>query len=243
MSNFMDTQGKAVDTRLPSMEIKIGKNSFRIVGNVLRRYGYWVKTPGNKNVFFESLAFDRELEKFTNVESDVVPEYYPTKEYQGKQTRNTPSWAYVATVIDRADGKVKELHLKKTYFEQIIKIAKSKNPATKQMFGDPTDPVTGWDISLEKEKTGPSVMNVKYTVDPFCAMSSSALTDEELEMIENAPTIEERHPRPTREDQETLMRSVLSGEYDAKFAKKEQSDNPTGPAEGADREAINELGG
>lgn len=241
MSNFMDTQGKAVDTRLPSMELKLGKNSFRIVGNILRRYGYWVKTPGNKNVFFESLAFDRELEKFTNAEQDVVPEYFPTKEYQGKETRNTPTWAYVATVIDRAEGKIKELHLKKTYFEAILKIARSKNPATKQMFGDPTNPVTGWDIVLEKEKTGPSVMNIKYNVDPFCAMSPCALTEEELDMIEEAPAIFDRHPRPTREDQLKLMQSILNGEYDAKFAKKDE-DKPSAGGEGIDREAVNELG-
>lgn len=238
----MDTQGKAVDTRLPAMELKLGKNSFRIVGSILRRYGYWVKTPGGKNVFFESLAFDRDLEKFTNVEQDVVPDHFPTKEYNGKETRNTPSWAYVATVIDRADGKLKELHLKKTYFEAILKIARSKNPATKQIFGDPTNPVTGWDIVIEKEKTGPSVMNVKYNVDPFCAMSPSELSEEEIQMVEEAPDVFERHPRPTREDQVKLMETVLNGEYDAKFAKKDADKEETA-GEGTDREAVNELAG
>lgn len=240
MSNFMETQGKAIDTRLPSMELKLGKNTFRIVGSILRRYGYWVKTPGGKFVFFESLAFDRNLEKFTNVEQDVVPDYYPTKEYAGKEVKNTPTWAYVSTVIDRADGKIKELHLKKTYFESILKIARSKNPATKQIFGDPTDVNNGWDIVLEKEKTGPSVMNVKYTVDPFCAMSTSALTEEELLLIEEAPDIFDRHPRPTREDQIKLMESILNGEYDAKFAKKDE-DKPSAGNEGTDREAVSEL--
>lgn len=243
MSNFMETNGKAIDNRLPSMEIKIGKNQFRIVGSILRRYGYWVKTPGQKNVFFESLAFDRDLEKFTNAVQDVVPEFYPTKKgFDGKEARNTPIWAYVATVIDRADGKIKELHLKKTYFEAITKVARSKNPSTKQIFGDPTHPVTGWDITLTKEKTGPSAINVKYEVDPFSAMSNACeLTEEEIELVEATPSAIERHERPTREAQLELMKSVQSGEYDAKFSKKEDEDAPAPTGSNVDREAVADL--
>ena len=234
----MSTNGTAISTRLESMEVKAGQNRFRFVGPILRRYGYWVKTPGNKNVFFESLAFDRELEKFTNVEQDIVPEFYPTKKYNDKEVKNTPSWAYVSTVIDRADGKVKELHLKKTYFESILKIARSKNPSTKVIFGDPTDPVTGWDAVVTKTKTGPSALNVKYEVDPFCAMTYACpLTEEEVEAFEAAPSIFDRHVRPTREDQEKLMQSIITGEYDAKFENKDKEK----ATDNTDQEAVNEL--
>jgi hypothetical protein len=228
MSNFNTTKGSAQAAYLPQLKLENGENTFRIVGDILRRYIYWVKSPAGKAVCFECLSFNRDLEKFDNKIQDHVPTFYPNKtDFHGK------------VVIDRKDGKLKELHLKKTMFEDLIKVASKKSPVTKQPFGDPTDPVTGWDISVNKEKTGPAVMNVKYSVDAFSPINGAKpLTDEEIQMVEDSMPIEERHERPTPEDQLALLLKIQSGEYDAE--KDEKAASKDAPAS-SDMEAVNEL--
>lgn len=257
MSNFMSTRGKAEGKFLERKELENGSNTFRIVGDILRRYGYWVKTPGGNAVFIECLGFSRELEKFTNKETDHVLTFYPhatdffgkvKMDKKGNPEKNYPQWAYVATVIDRDDkNKIKELHLKKTMFEDLLKLAAKKDPKSKLPFGDPTDPETGWDITVDKEKTGPAAMNVKYAVDAFSPLTGRvALTTEELTAVENTTNINERHPRMTPDEQLALLESIANGEYDkAKEEKKadgKKTPDSKGASEAIDGEAVNELG-
>lgn len=248
MSNFMTTKGSAGSGRLQTKEFKNGANNFRIVGNVLRRYGYWIKTPGGNSVFMECLSFDREQERFTNAEVDHVPTFFPhALDFYGnveldQKTKepkpHRPKWAYVVTVIDRDDnGTIKEMHMKKTAFEALIALAGKKNPATKQPFGDPTDAVDGWDCNIVKTKTGASALNVKYEVDQFSAMSGKCpLTDDEIDAIDKISTIEERYPRPTPDEQLALLKEIVSGAYDEKRSKK--GSNTDGQV---DEEAVSEL--
>ncbi len=230
MSNFMDTQGSAAASRLDKYEFKNGENRFRLVGDVLRRYVYWVRTPANNPVLFECLSFNREQEKFLNKEVDHVPTYYPYKlddkgnpvedtKKPGQYMRMTPAWGYIVNVIDRSDGKLKTMYLKKTFFEEIKKLAMKKNPQTQQIFGDPTNPVTGYDQVIHKEKTGPLPINVKYSVDSFAPMSYAIpLTEAEIAAIEAAPTVHDIAPRQTPEEQLEILISIQNGEYDAKRA-------------------------
>lgn len=250
MSNFSTTKGQAQAQFLPKYEIGLGDNTFRIVGDILRRYIYWIKTPAKKAVPFECLAFNRDLEKFDNKIPDHIPTFYPLKmdfngnvvtdPKTGKTSPHRPSWAYVATVIDRKDGKLKELHMKKTMFEDLIKVASKKSPVTKEPFGDPTDKVTGWDVTVNKEKTGPAVMNVKYSVDAFSPINGQKpLTDDEIQLFEDAMSIHERHERATPEEQLELLLKIQSGEYDRE--KEEKAASKDAPA-ASDEESINELG-
>ncbi len=249
MSNFNTTKGSAQAAYLPQLKLENGENTFRIVGDILRRYIYWVKSPAGKAVCFECLSFNRDLEKFDNKVQDHVPTFYPLKmdfygnvvtdPKTGKTSPHRPVWAYVATVIDRKDGKLKELQLKKTMFEDLIKVASKKSPVTKQPFGDPTNPTTGWDISVNKEKTGPAIMNVKYSVDAFSPINGAKpLTEEEIQMVEDSMSIHERHERATPEDQLALLLKIQSGEYDAE--KDEKAASKDAPAS-SDMEAVNEL--
>lgn len=246
----MNTKGKAISTNVPNKELKVGENNIRIVGDILRRYGYWIKTPAGNSVFMESLAFDRDLEKFTNKEKDYIPDFYPhattftgeveTDPKTGQPRPNRPKWAYVTTVIDRDDNDtIKELHMKKTSFEELLKIANKRNPQTKQPFGDPTDVENGWDICLVKEKTGPKPMNVRYSVDPFSPINGKcSLTEAELQAFEDSPKIADRYPRPTPEEQLDLLNKIVSGDYDAaRAAKKADVDGSD-----VDGEAVSELG-
>jgi len=250
----MSTKGKAISTNVPKKELKIGDNTVRIVGDILRRYGYWLKTPAGNSVFMECLGFDRDLEKFTNKVKDHVPDFFPhaltfggeveRDPKTGEPRPHRPKWAYVATIIDRDDNDtIKELHMKKTSFEEILKVANKRNPQTKQPFGDPTHPDTGWDITINKEKTGPKPMNVKYSVDPFSPINGSkSLTEAELTAYEESPKIADRYPLPDPDEQLALLHKIVSGEYDRERAEKKGTSSATSDDDNVDSESVNELG-
>lgn len=123
---FGQTAGKAIKNSYEAYEYKDGENTVRLVGGILPRYVYWLKGSNNKDIPVECLAFNREKEKFDNLEVDHVPSYFPDKKC---------SWAYSINCLDPRDGKVKVLNLKKKLFEQILTAAED--------LGDPTDLDTG----------------------------------------------------------------------------------------------------
>ena len=50
--------------------------------------------------------------------------------------------------------------------------------------GDPTDPVTGYDIHFKRKKTGPQVFNVEYQLQ-FLKCKPRELEDWEKELVTN----------------------------------------------------------
>ena len=76
--------------------------AFRLVGDILARYVYWVKGENDKNIPLECLSFDRNNESFNNKEKDWVSEYYPDLKC---------GWSYATQCID--NGQVKVVNLKK----------------------------------------------------------------------------------------------------------------------------------
>ena len=190
---FGNTKGKAQRSSVDSYAYKDGENSIRLVGGVLPRYVYWVKGTNDKDIPIECLSFDREKEKFTNVETDHVPEYHPDKKC---------SWSYSINCIDSTDGKVKVLNLKKKLFQQILSAAED--------LGDPTDVKEGWDVVFKKEKTGPLPFNVEYTLSVL-RCKKRALSAAELEAIDAATDIDELYPRPTAAEIKTLLERIAAG--------------------------------
>lgn len=190
---FTDVNGEAKKSAADYFKFTDGENRFRLVGEVLPRYVYWKKTPdGSKTMYTECLAFDRDQEKFTNVEEDHFNKMFP---------EDKCSWAYVVQAIDRTDGKVKVVGLKKRMFEAIVETAKKH-------LGDPTDYDNGWDIVVERKKTGPLPFNVEYTLDVL-SLKNSSLTDEEKEMLDkNLKPIEELFPRQTPEEQKAYIDKI-----------------------------------
>lgn len=164
----------------------------RIVGQVLPRYTYWVINNEGKRAPLECLSFDRENERWISKEGvDPVKEIDP--DILGENGKY--AFAYVTNVIDRADGKVKLFDLKSTIYKQILSLA--KNPE----YGNPADPVSGYDITIKKEKTGPLAMNVKYQCTP--GRNSTPLKESELELeLYDLNTI---FKRPTYEDQKKWL--------------------------------------
>jgi hypothetical protein len=192
--SFGDTKGGAIK-RDSGYVMKDGENTLRLVGGVLPRYVYWLKGTNNKDIPIESLSFDRDLEKFTNIENDGVQDTF------GRDKKC--SWAYSINCIDPTDGKVKVFNLKKKLYEQIMTAAED--------LGDPTDPQTGWDIVFKKVKTGPLPFNVEYTLNVL-RCKKRALTEVEIAAVAAAPTIDSVYPRPTPEETRALCEKIKNGQ-------------------------------
>jgi len=191
---FGSTKGKAQKKTIDAFEYKDGENTVRIIGGVLPRYVYWLKGTNGKDIPVECLAFDRQAEKFNNLEVDHVPAYYPDKKC---------SWAYSINCIDPSDGKVKVLNLKKKLFEQIINAAED--------LGDPTDYDSGWDIVFKRAKTGPLPFNVEYTLQVL-RCKKRALSEEERTAADTAEDIDSKYARPTADEVKKTLDKIASGE-------------------------------
>jgi hypothetical protein len=191
---FAATKGKAGSNKVDAFEYKDGENVVRLFGGVLPRYVYWLKGTNGKDIPVECLAFDREKEKFNNLEHDHVPEYFPDKKC---------SWAYSINCIDVKNNKVVALNLKKKLFEQIISLAGD-------LEADPTDPDEGWDVVFKRQKTGPLPFNVEYTLSQIKSKKRK-LNAEEREMIAQAKDIDSKFPRPTADEVKANLDKILAG--------------------------------
>ena len=191
--SFKNTKGKAQSNKVDAFEYKDGENTVRLVGGILPRYVYWLKGSNNKDIPVECLAFDREAEKFNNLQKDHVQEFFPDAKC---------SWSYSINCIDPKQGKVVALNLKKKLFEQIMTAAED--------LGDPTDYDTGWDVVFKRVKTGPLAFNVEYQLQVL-RCKPRKLTAEEREMADAAKSIDEKYIRPTEAEVLALLEKITSG--------------------------------
>ena len=192
---FNQQKGSAQKSSIESFQYVDGDNKMRIVGDILARYVYWVKGENDKNLPLECLSFDRNAERFNNVEKDWVREYYPDLKC---------GWSYATQYID--GGKVKVVNLKKKLWEQIITAAED--------LGDPTDPETGWDICFKRVKTGPLPYNVEYQLQAL-KCKPRALDADELELIADLKSMDDVMPRPTPDAQKELLDRVRNAGNEA----------------------------
>lgn len=191
---FTELKGKASKSGPARMKFQDGVNRFRIVSNVIPGYKYWLKSKDGTSVPIDCLAFNRETEQFDNKKKDWVKHYFPGLKC---------SWAYSSLVIDRADGQIKLLDHKKKLLQQIIDAANKK-------FGDPSDPVKGWDIKCTRKKTGAKVFEVEYTLEVF-DIENSPLSEADLELVKTAGDIEEILKIPTPDEQKKFIEDYILG--------------------------------
>ena len=186
--SFNKQTGGAQKSSISSFQYKDGDNKMRIVGDILARYVYWITGENGKNIPMECLSFDRNSERFNNVEKDWVREYYPDLKC---------GWSYATQCID--NGEVKVVNLKKKLWEQIITAAED--------LGDPTDTETGWDICFKRVKTGPLPYNVEYQLQAL-KCKPRALTEDELTAIAELKSMDDVMSRPTPDAQKELLDRV-----------------------------------
>jgi hypothetical protein len=203
MVSWTDTKGKQSTTRREVERVVFGtENKIRLTGDVLPRYVYWVTTNEGKKMPVECLSFDRTKEEMTT-EPDPMKEL-PPEIYSEK-----PQFAYVCNAIEKEVMKLCDL--KSTIYKQIVDYA--KNPE----YGNPADPVSGYDITIKKEKTGPLPQNVKYSCVP--ARSSRALTEAEKALVPY--DLDKIYKRQTYAEQKQWLlqnTSLFAGLGDAELA-------------------------
>ena len=185
---FNQQKGSAQKSSISSFQYKDGDNKMRIVGDILARYVYWINGENGKNIPMECLSFDRNTERFNNMEKDWVREYYPDLKC---------GWSYATQCID--NGEVKVVNLKKKLWEQIITAAEG--------LGDPTDPETGWDICFKRVKTGPLPYNVEYQLQAL-KCKPRPLDEDELAAISELKSMDDVMSRPTPDAQKELLDRV-----------------------------------
>ena len=186
--SFNKQTGGAQKSSISSFQYKDGDNKMRIVGDILARYVYWIQGENGKNIPMECLSFDRNSERFNNVEKDWVREYYPDLKC---------GWSYATQCID--NGEIKVVNLKKKLWEQIITAAED--------LGDPTDPETGWDICFKRVKTGPLPYNVEYQLQAL-KCKPRPLDEDELAAIAELKSMDDVMSRPTPDAQKELLDRV-----------------------------------
>lgn len=199
---FSETAGEAKKGNIDFYKYSPGVNKFRMVGDVLARYVYWLETNQGKPASVECLGFDREQERFTNLEKDWVLEYFPDIKC---------SWSYVIQGLDANDGgKVKVIPLKKKMFGQIV-------DAAKKLKSDPTDIEKGFWVTVDRKKTGPLAYNVEYTVDILqCKDDIGALSAEDKALVADLKPIDELFTRPSSEDQKKFITERILSQEDEK---------------------------
>jgi len=186
--SFNESKGAAQKNTIEALKFVDGPNTMRLVGDILARYVYWVKGENNKNIPMECLSFDRNEERFTNVEKDWVREFFPDLNC---------GWSYATQCID--NGVVKVVNLKKKLWEQIILAAED--------LGDPMDPKTGWDIVFNRKKTGPHAYNVEYNLQVL-KCKKRPLNEEESALFAELKSMDEVMARPTPAAQKELLDRV-----------------------------------
>ena len=202
--SFKQTKGKAQSNKVESYEYKDGENTVRLIGGVLPRYVYWLKGSNNKDIPVECLAFNRDKEKFDNLETDHVPEFFPDVKC---------TWSYSVNCIDPKSQKVVALNLKKKLFEQILTAAED--------LGDPTDYDTGWDVVFKRIKTGPLPFNVEYQLQVL-RCKSRKLTADERALADCAKSIDEKFLRPDADEVRALLEKITTtNEEDSTEAERE----------------------
>ena len=192
--SFNKQKGSAQKSSISSYQYRDGENQFRLVGDILARYVYWIKGENDKDIPLESLSFDRDAESFNNREKDWVREFYPDLKC---------GWSYATQCI--TNGEVKVVNLKKKLWEQI-------NTAAEEL-GDPTDPETGWDIKFKRVKTGPLPYNVEYQLQAL-KCKNRALNSEEMDLISTLKSMDDVMPRPTPDAQKELLDRLRPSQAD-----------------------------
>lgn len=232
---FNESNGASKSSKVDYMTINVGENRFRILPNsILPGYDYWVDgydKDGKKKSFpFPCLQFNRSIERFDNsIPCPIREAGLEGKSFKGDTVPLPSKYAYKCLVWDYAESKVVVLSLKKTMFTGIKDVAK-------QLKKDPTSIEDGFDIVLEKKKTGSKAWDVEYVVQAIACMGNQGpVTDaDQLQQMEDAKAIDELFEYPSFEDQAKRLAEHLNPIKETKPA--------NGAQEESQNEAINDLG-
>lgn len=226
MSNFAQTQGSANSTKVTYAKLTSGVPfQCRVIGNVLRRYQYWIKNAAGKNMPFENLAFNRDTEKFDSGEGDPIRESGITElsSYTKKVEPIKSKRAYAIMVLNRATNQYECLDLKKDIFDGMISYMQDSDISDVES--------VEWVIM----KSGAAWNDTKYVLDVLKTQKANKDTaavaaqhEADKELLSKSKPIEELFPRETYDTQKQRLAKHLSGA-------------PETPEGDANEEDVNDL--
>lgn len=256
--NWGTTKGEAQTNNVTYMKFNAGENRIRVIGDILRRYVYWVPNhDGSKSAPFENLEFNRDTERFENTGLNPVKELglyelnFKTGQVVYQKDRNTgeevpkplgSKKAYLTPVVNRATGEVEYMELKKGIFDGINEVmGKVNDKKVRRFFVDQDYQVnTPMDIDIIFTKTGKG-LDTEYKVDLMATLgllqdedefeNLKELHDSDEKLIEDTDPIEETFKRQTYDEQKQGL---------AKWRTAPDEKPEEKPSESAE-EAMNEL--
>lgn len=255
------------DEKKVYLKYTAGKNVFRIVGDILPRFVYWLETTKvddegkSKKIKapFDCLSFDATpgVEKFIQGAPDPIKELgiqnvdwtgNPEYDKKGAPVLLKPQRQYLFPVINRESGEYEYATLKGDTLAGIQELMQKLNdPKQRRRFVDPdyaaNSPMV-LDLVLVKSGAG---LNTKYKVDIMETMNP--LYDEEdfaamkaqfakdEEILKDKKTIQEVFPRPTYAEQKEAVDKFLNGSDEDEAGEGDTGSQPNANAQ----EALDEL--
>lgn len=260
--NWGETKGEAKSSNVSYMKFNAGENRIRIVGNILRRYVYWVPGSNGKSAPFENLEFNRDTERFENTGLNPVKELglfernFKSGDIVMQKNKKTgeeepkplaSKKAYLVPVINRESNELEYMELKKGIFDGINEVMGKLNDAKQiKRFADPDYRVPNpmfVDVIFTKSGKG---LDTEYKVDiietlelvqdedAFAAMQKLHADDQKI--IDDLDPIEETFPRQTYAEQKEALQKWMNGTDE-----KENEDGEKGQPNESEKEAMNEL--
>ena len=212
MSNFTQTKGSCDSNKVIYAKLVSGVPfQFRVYGDILRSYAYWLKGPSGKSAKFENLAFSRDTEKFDSGERDPIRESGITElsTYTKKVEPIKSKRAYAIQVINRATNQLEVLDLKKSIFDGMISYMQDSE----------IDDVSS--VEWVVKKSGTTWNDTKYELSVLLTQKANKDTaavaaqhEADKELLSKAKPIEELFPRETYEQQKKRLATFLAGAHE-----------------------------
>lgn len=253
--NWGNTKGEAQSNKVTYMKME-AQNRIRVVGDIVRKYEYWIRNDKGNSLPFENLDFDRDLEQFVQGNRNPVKELgLPNYLYKGGvETDNEGNVvpakskkAYVCPVINRATNQVEYMPLKQGVFDGIKEVmTKLNDPKQMKKFADADYRVKNpmyVDIIFTKSGKGLDttykvdildVMDLVFDEDEYKAM----LAQHELDkaMIEDMKSPHEVFARKTPDElMDALQKHLAAGQEE------DEEQQASSQPNSAEQEAMNEL--
>jgi hypothetical protein len=219
-NNFQTTRGQANSNKIVYAKLVNGVPfQFRVYGNVLRQYSYWLKSPSGKANSFENLGFDRELEKFVAGAPDPVKELGLTElDANRKVVPIKSKRSYKLQVLNRSTNQMEILDLKTSIFNGMISYMQDTG----------IEDVTS--VEWVVMKSGTTWNDTTYTLDILKTQRANKDTaavatqhEADQEILAKAKPISELFPRETYEQQKKRLQTFLSAAPEAPAGEGDES--------------------
>lgn len=233
MSNFLEVNGEASLSNISYSKFAMGVTQFRIVGDLLPGYSYWLKNSQGKDRKFDNLAFNPKTEKWDSGITDVIRELgFTEKNEKGETVPMKSKRNYQVQIINRSTNKVEVMSLSKTMFDAIVAYCRDTNTTdvgSLELFIEKTGDATRWNsirYNLNQIKT------MQLNSDPA---KVAAAREKDSELLKELKPITELFPRPSAEELRQQVAAFLSGATE----KPEEKVNTT--VDSSAQEALSEL--